>query len=219
MVKFNDEATRDQVLEDGILHFDRKPVIIRPWSANLSAIRLVRSVPLWIRLPDLGLQYWGSKCLSALVSTLGKPIMVDKFTRERSRIQLARVLVEMEVIDNPPRSIQFFNRFGQIMEQEVEYEWLPIKCKACTGFGHAEMECRKELKTKWVKKETTSKEEVKARQNTEGEKSTGLENVDLVSVEKAGDPSNISEKESAPVTTSEGNQNNSQAIPVINKDK
>ncbi|XP_062103970.1 uncharacterized protein LOC133815103 [Humulus lupulus] len=105
------------------------------------------------------------------------------------------------------------------MEQEVEYEWLPIKCKACTGFGHAEMECQKELKTKWVKKETTSKEEVKARPNTEGEKSTGLENVDLVSVEKEGDPSIISEKESAPVTTSEGNQNNSQAIPIIDKDK
>ncbi|XP_062086162.1 uncharacterized protein LOC133792269 [Humulus lupulus] len=153
MVKFNDEATRDQVLEDGILHFDRKPVIIRPWSADLSAICLVRSVLLWIRLPDLGLQYWGSKCLSALVSTLGKPIMVDKFTRDRSRIQFASVLVEMEVTDNPPRNIQFLNEFGQIMEQEVEYEWLPIKCKACSGFGHAEMECRKELKAKWVKKE------------------------------------------------------------------
>ncbi|XP_062103313.1 uncharacterized protein LOC133814362 [Humulus lupulus] len=146
MVKFNDDATRDQVLENGILHFDRKSVIIRPWSADLSVIRLVRSVPLWIRLHDLGLQYWGSKCLSALVSMIGKPIMVDKFTTERSRIQFARVLVEMEVTDNPPRSIQFLNELGQIMEQGVEYEWLPIKCKSCSGFGHSEIECGKQLK-------------------------------------------------------------------------
>lgn len=86
MVKFNDDATRDSVLENGMLQFDRKPVIIRPWTTDLNSIRFIRSVPVWIRLNYLGLQYWGSKCISALVSTIGKRIMVDKFTRERSRI-------------------------------------------------------------------------------------------------------------------------------------
>ncbi|XP_062100317.1 uncharacterized protein LOC133806206 [Humulus lupulus] len=153
MVKFNDDATRDHVLENGFIHFDRKPVIVRPRTADLSAVRLVRSVPLWILLQDLGLQYWGSKCLSALVRTIGKPIMVDKFTRERSRIQFARVLVEMEITDNPPKSIQFINEHGQIMEQGVEYEWLQIKCKTCAGFGHSMAECRKDKKVQWARKE------------------------------------------------------------------
>ncbi|XP_062118353.1 uncharacterized protein LOC133831970 [Humulus lupulus] len=148
MVKFNDDATRDHVLENGILQFDRKP--------------------------DLGLQYWGSKCLSALVSTIGKPIMVDKFTRERSRIQYARILVEMEVIDNPPRSIQYINEHGQIMEQGVEYEWLPIKCKTYAGFGHSMTDCRKDQKTQWVVKEPTTKTERKD-QRTEGIKDVELE--------------------------------------------
>uniref|UniRef100_A0A803NFP5 Reverse transcriptase domain-containing protein n=1 Tax=Cannabis sativa TaxID=3483 RepID=A0A803NFP5_CANSA len=40
MVKFNDEATRDEVLENGMIHFDKKPVIIRPWSADLNLIML-----------------------------------------------------------------------------------------------------------------------------------------------------------------------------------
>ncbi|XP_062086494.1 uncharacterized protein LOC133792601 [Humulus lupulus] len=154
MVKFNDDATRDHVLENGLIHFDRKSVIVRPWTTDLSAVRLVRTVPLWIRLQDLGLQYWGSKCLSALVSTIGRPIMVEKITRERSRVQFARVLVEMEITDNPPKSIQFINEHGQIMEQGVEYEWLPIKCKTCAGFGHSMAECRKEMKVHWVKKVT-----------------------------------------------------------------
>ena len=85
MVKFNDEATKYHVLENGNVHFDRKPDIVRPWTSYLSVVPLVRSVPLWIRFHDLGLQYWGSKCLSAPVNTIGKPIM-DKFTREWSRI-------------------------------------------------------------------------------------------------------------------------------------
>ncbi|XP_062114042.1 uncharacterized protein LOC133825062 [Humulus lupulus] len=146
------EATRDHVLENGVLQFDRKPVIVRPGTTDLSAIRLVRSVPLWNRLHDLGLQYWGSKCLSALVSTIGKPLLVDKFTKERSRVQFARVLVEMEITDNPPRSFQFINEYGQVVEQSIEYEWLPTKCKSCSGFGHSMAECRKDLKALWVEK-------------------------------------------------------------------
>ncbi|XP_062100338.1 uncharacterized protein LOC133806230 [Humulus lupulus] len=156
LVKFNDEATRDHVLENGVLQFDRKPIIMRPWTTDLSAIRMIRLVPLWIRLHDLGLQYWGSKCISALVSTFGKPLLIDKFTKERSRVQFARVLVEMEITDNPPRSFQFINEHGQVVEQGIEYEWLPTKCKSYFGFGHTTAECRNDQKAVWVEKKDHS---------------------------------------------------------------
>ncbi|XP_062103007.1 uncharacterized protein LOC133813999 [Humulus lupulus] len=100
--------------------------------------------------------------------------MVDKFTRERSRIQYARILVEMEVTDNPPKSIQYINEHGQIMEQGVEYEWLPIKCKTCAGFGHSMTDCRKVQNTQWVVKEPTTKKEKKD-QRTEGLQDEELE--------------------------------------------
>ncbi|XP_062083475.1 uncharacterized protein LOC133789729 [Humulus lupulus] len=152
IVKFNDEATRDFVLENGIVQFDRKPVIVRPWTQELDSIRLVRSVPLWIRLPNLGLQYWGKNCLSALVSTIGKPIMVDKFTKDRSMIRFARVLAEMEITDDPLFIIHFVNERGQLQEQFVEYEWLPIKCSTCKGYGHNAAECKKTETKAWVTK-------------------------------------------------------------------
>ncbi|XP_062104064.1 uncharacterized protein LOC133815224 [Humulus lupulus] len=158
IVKFNDEATRDFVLENGIVQFDKKPVIVRPWTQDLDNIRLVRSVPLWIRLPNLGLQYWGKKCLSALVSTIGKPIMVEKFTKDRSMIRYARVFVEMEITDDPPFIIYFVNERGQVQEQFVEYEWLPIKCNNCKGFGHNLADCKKNGSKVWVKKGATEQE-------------------------------------------------------------
>ncbi|XP_062086128.1 uncharacterized protein LOC133792235 [Humulus lupulus] len=55
--------------------------------------------------------------------------MVDKFTRERSRVQFARVLVEMNITDNSPRIIQYLN----------------------------DIDCRKGMKTQWVKKEVQHK--------------------------------------------------------------
>uniref|UniRef100_A0A803PM67 Reverse transcriptase domain-containing protein n=1 Tax=Cannabis sativa TaxID=3483 RepID=A0A803PM67_CANSA len=100
-----------------------------------------------------GLHYWGNKSLSALVSTIGKPFMVDKVTKERSMVKFARVLVEMEITDSPPNIIHYFNEHGRLVVQGVDYEWLPVKCKNCGGFGHNMSECRKNEKGQWVKKD------------------------------------------------------------------
>ncbi|XP_062100864.1 uncharacterized protein LOC133806792 [Humulus lupulus] len=159
LVKFRDEATRDLVLEIGVLHFDRKPVIVRPWTTELDHMRLVKSVHVWVRLPGLELQYWGTKCLSALVSTLGKPILVDKVTKDRSMMQFARVLVEIDIADEVPKSIQILNERGQLMEQFVEFEWMPTQCKICKVYGHTESSCNK-------KKEVVRRPK---EQNSEGE--------------------------------------------------
>ncbi|XP_062075831.1 uncharacterized protein LOC133779952 [Humulus lupulus] len=67
LVNLRDEATRDLILETGVIHFDRKPVVLRPWTTDLDSVRMVKSVPVWIRLNGLGLQYWGKNSLSALV--------------------------------------------------------------------------------------------------------------------------------------------------------
>ncbi|XP_062118859.1 uncharacterized protein LOC133832549 [Humulus lupulus] len=75
----------------------------------------------------------------------------------------------MEVTKNPPKNIQYINEHGQIMEQGVEYEWLPIKCKTCAGYGHPMADCRKAQNTQWVVKESTTKTE------TQGMSSEGIQ--------------------------------------------
>lgn len=60
-------------------------------------------------------------------------------------------------MDYPPRMIQYINEYGQLVEQGVEYEWLPVKCQTCSGYGHTMSTCRKGEKTKWVEKEAQSK--------------------------------------------------------------
>uniref|UniRef100_A0A803PYN0 DUF4283 domain-containing protein n=1 Tax=Cannabis sativa TaxID=3483 RepID=A0A803PYN0_CANSA len=181
MVRFNDEATRDQVVEARVVQFDRKPMIVRPWSANLNAMNLVRTVPLWIRLHDLGLQYWGTKSLNALVSTIGKPIMVDQHTKDRTRLQYARVLVEMEITDAPPRFIPYFNEFGQLQDKNVENEWLPVKCAQCSKFGHTKANCRHdEIANRRKKNSNTSKRQTNSHRRRNQRQSPIVENKILV---------------------------------------
>ncbi|XP_062076198.1 uncharacterized protein LOC133780524 [Humulus lupulus] len=152
LVKFLDEATRDLVLEAGVLHFDRKPVLVKPWSADLDILKAVNSVSVWIRLSGLGLQYWGTKCLSALMSTIGNLLLVDKVTKDRSMMQFARVLVEIEISEDLPKSVQLLNEKGQLMEQLLEFEWLPIQCRGCKVFGHTERICNRKPTETWRQK-------------------------------------------------------------------
>uniref|UniRef100_A0A803NL76 Reverse transcriptase zinc-binding domain-containing protein n=1 Tax=Cannabis sativa TaxID=3483 RepID=A0A803NL76_CANSA len=78
-----------------------------------------------------------------IVSTIGKSIMADKVTRDRPMVKYARVLVEMDITDEPPQTIHFLNEHGQLIEQGVDYEWLPVKCKFYNGYGHIMADCRK----------------------------------------------------------------------------
>ncbi|XP_062099846.1 uncharacterized protein LOC133805699 [Humulus lupulus] len=161
LVNFRDEVTRDLVLEAGVLHFDRKPVIVKPWSADLDTLKAVKSVPVWVRLPGLGLQYWGTKCLSALMSTIGVPILVDKVTKDRSMMQFARVLVEIELLEDLPKSVQFLNEKGQLMEKFLEFEWLPTQCRGFKIYVHTERMCNKKPAETWRQKTRIGEDEAR----------------------------------------------------------
>ncbi|XP_030479180.1 uncharacterized protein LOC115696418 [Cannabis sativa] len=117
LVSFSDEETRDLIFETVVIHFDKKLVILRPWTTDIDSARMVKSVPVWVRLNGLNLQHWGKKSLSALVSTIGKPIMVDKVTLSRTMIKYARVLVDIRISDSPPKTIAYINKRKQLAEQ------------------------------------------------------------------------------------------------------
>ncbi|XP_062086300.1 uncharacterized protein LOC133792411 [Humulus lupulus] len=143
LVKFRDEATRDLVLEAGVLHFDRKPVIVKPWSADLDTVKAVKSVPVWIRLPGLGLQYW----------------------------------------EEVPKSIQFINEKGQLMEQLLDFEWIPTQCKSCRVYGHTENMFNRKQSETWRPKvrndEDETKQDPKEKQSVTGVKDVPNEGSDV----------------------------------------
>ncbi|KAM6563883.1 hypothetical protein CsatB_023881 [Cannabis sativa] len=85
----------------------------------------------------------------------------------------------MDITDLPPRTVQFLNEHDRLVDQNVEYEWLPIKCKNCGGYGHGMADCRNEEKVEWVKKakNTIEKKEEKA---TEAKTEVSLEKHALI---------------------------------------
>lgn len=70
-----------------------------------------------------------------------RPRCMDEMTKRKSRLQFARVLIDMEIKKNPPEAVKFVNENGVILEQKICYEWKPTRCGKCQGFGHKDEEC------------------------------------------------------------------------------
>lgn len=58
-------------------------------------------------------------------------------------------MVEVLLNQPFPDSIQFENEKGILITQDIEYEWSPMYCSKCHGYGHDAASCNKGAKRKY----------------------------------------------------------------------
>jgi hypothetical protein len=139
--RFPDEVTRDEVLDAKLSHISNKPLILRKWMPGMQVMKLtLATIPVWIKLLHLPMEFWTQTCLSHVASGVGKPLYADKVTEEQKRLGYARVLVEIDVNSECPKEIDI-ELNGESIVIGVEYPWLPPKCSLCAGFGHSAYAC------------------------------------------------------------------------------
>ncbi|VFQ81187.1 unnamed protein product [Cuscuta campestris] len=81
--------------------------------------------------------------LGKLGSILGKPIKRDKATATRTKLDYARIQIEVQVHQDFPDTIKFVDNGGRVIEQPVSYDWKPSICSKCGKLGHVGEHCRK----------------------------------------------------------------------------
>ena len=159
MVRFTTMENCSKVLQGGYQFFDSKPLVVKPWSADVNFSKdPVKKLPIWIQLHGLDVKYWGEKSLGKIVSQLGSLIKVDQATKNRDKLMFARVMIEVQIDQEFPNVIHFRNEIGIMVSQQVNYDWLPITCSVCKGMGHTHDHCSKKqtgnARKIWVKKAT-----------------------------------------------------------------
>nr|XP_016440454.1 PREDICTED: uncharacterized protein LOC107766217 [Nicotiana tabacum] len=143
LVRFDSVAGKNEVLKEGIYHFDNKPFIVKAWNPDMEFTRdELYTVPIWVKLLGLELKYWSSKGLSKTGSLIGKPLMVGNHTLKKVGLSFARLLIEVEMDTPLPKKVYFKNERGLLMEQKVQYDWKLILCKTCKKYGHDEQVCK-----------------------------------------------------------------------------
>ncbi|KAJ6868613.1 hypothetical protein NC651_033633 [Populus alba x Populus x berolinensis] len=132
------------VLAEGPYSVYGCPLLLQPMSEyfDFSAENMTK-VPVWVRFPNLPLKCWSIQGLSKIASVLGKPLQSDKFTATMERLSFARVLIELDLLDELPSSIPICLPNGTTLNQSVVYETLPKFCKHCRVLGHSTGACTK----------------------------------------------------------------------------
>lgn len=137
IIRFKSHDDYCTVAYSGPHMFYGKATVIKPWSANFNfQEEMLRTVPIWVRFPNLPLNCWSQDSLSRLGSAIGDPLYADECTTKQLRISFARLLIEVDVTKPLMRSIPIEQDDDTIVEQKVLYEWIPPFCAKCNKVGH-----------------------------------------------------------------------------------
>ncbi|KAL0297906.1 UNVERIFIED_CONTAM: hypothetical protein Scaly_3079600 [Sesamum calycinum] len=136
----------EEVLEGGPWLFQGQPIVLQRWEPGMVLRKHKHTqVPVWIRLRHLPVEFWTDDGLSTVASGVGRPLYQDTITRTCTRLDFARVCVMLDISSTLPKHliIMMPKEDGNVVpcKVEVEYEWVPPKCKTCMSLGHTTAAC------------------------------------------------------------------------------
>ncbi|KAL0284846.1 UNVERIFIED_CONTAM: hypothetical protein Sangu_2805800 [Sesamum angustifolium] len=150
--RFFSRMAMEDVIEGGPWLFQGQPIVLQPWEQGMSLRRQKHTqIPVWIRLKHLPMEYWTDEGLSTVASGVGTPLYTDGITKDCSRLDFARVCVMLDFNSTLPKHLVVISpvlRNGKEDPKriDVEYEWLPQRCKSCCSLGHGPANCPANVK-------------------------------------------------------------------------
>ncbi|XP_059302829.1 uncharacterized protein LOC132054888 [Lycium ferocissimum] len=95
----------------------------------------------WISFPTLAPNYFGESQLFSMASAVGKPLIIDLATKNKTRPSCAWVKVEVDLLKEHPErvAIQAVNKAtGEIRTKwvKIQYDYVPKYCTECCLQGH-----------------------------------------------------------------------------------
>ncbi|KAJ6292827.1 hypothetical protein OIU78_024912 [Salix suchowensis] len=106
---FKSETDMQGVIAKGPWMFGGKHIALQQWHPQLKFERnQIKAMPVWIRLYGLPFPLWSHEGLSRAASMVGKPLSCDEPTYRSTRLDYARMCVE--VIADDEFFAQFRNR-------------------------------------------------------------------------------------------------------------
>ena len=97
--RFSQPSGAKDVLEGGPWLIAGRHLCLRWWSPKISWQREdVLTVPIWVQLHNVPLEFWTAEGLSYLANAVGKPLYADAVTESSRRLQYARVCVVVDAM-------------------------------------------------------------------------------------------------------------------------
>ncbi|XP_074271449.1 uncharacterized protein LOC141595384 [Silene latifolia] len=141
--RFLSAEDMNEVLKGGPWTMGSSNLILKQWSPSFSQeMDSVSTVPAWVLFPDLDPFMWSENVLSKMASTIGKPLFADLPTTFKSKLLFARVLLEVNVAEELPKTVTVTSLYHGTTTQRIIYEWLPYYCHCCRKLVHTKEHCK-----------------------------------------------------------------------------
>ncbi|KAL0285161.1 UNVERIFIED_CONTAM: hypothetical protein Sangu_2791600 [Sesamum angustifolium] len=146
-IKFALEEDYTKLWIKSIWFVDGFPMRIFKWTPTFNPREESPIVPVWVCLPKLPIQFFDREALFSIARLLGAPLRTDVSTATLVRPSVARVYVEINLLE--PLQTEIGLGFGtEMIIQPVVYERLPKYCATCKHLGHDDDECYEKIKNR-----------------------------------------------------------------------
>ncbi|KAG8382267.1 hypothetical protein BUALT_Bualt05G0059000 [Buddleja alternifolia] len=121
-------------------YFDGFPMRVLKWTSEFNPNEESPIMPIWIKIFGLRPHWFHRQFLYHVASMIGKPLKLDEATTDIANPMVARICVELNVLDKlqPDIPIQIN---GKTIFLKVQYEGIPQYCKICRHRGHSMAAC------------------------------------------------------------------------------
>jgi hypothetical protein len=116
---------------------------MKPWTPSFNpATDILSSAPVWVRLPNLPLHFWGLPSLEAIGSALGKFHFACRETSRHNTSTFSCICVEMDFSKGFPTEVILTGK-NYSWSQKLDYERVSLRCRSCFEMGHLATHCPK----------------------------------------------------------------------------
>ncbi|XP_065624743.1 uncharacterized protein LOC136065460 [Quercus suber] len=162
LVKFELAEDMDSILMGGPWFIGQHFLAIRQWEPGFKAsTATLSSVAVWIRLPELPLEFYEPSAILKIGRAIGPVLRIDSHTANGERGRFARLCVQVN-LDKPLVRKLFLGK----IEQCVLYEGINSLCFSCGRIGHKVDSCPYTNREQPKEQRTNGSDEQSEMQNT-----------------------------------------------------
>lgn len=144
---FESEKDLQSILSKAPFHYKKWMIILQRWEPIVSDA-FPNQIPFWVNIHGIPLHYWNEQTIDAIGPVLGH-IEIKEASKARLRVSvngLEPLIMKMD-LQLPS---------GEVVEIEMEYEYLQKHCFYCKALSHEEDACQLRLELNHQKKDRRS---------------------------------------------------------------
>ncbi|KAF3785942.1 putative ribonuclease H protein [Nymphaea thermarum] len=143
LLRTSSEVDLKFILSPGRWYVGGRLLIANQWHPSMPMrIESSNRVRIWIRLPDLPVEWWNPRIFTDIAELIGGSFVeADGYTRHLHRFGFARINIEIPLRFSPISEIEMEISGGKIFVQTIEYETKVKYCHKCGSTAHFEGSC------------------------------------------------------------------------------